>query len=56
MGAHTLGGCQKQNSGYHGRWTMGEENYFNQKYYQFILGYGDSPSLLYIVNKVKKHF
>ena len=33
---------------------MGEENHFNQKYYQFILGEGDSPSPLYIVNKVKK--
>ena len=37
MGAHTLGEAAKDESGYDGEWTPGEENVFDNKYYQNML-------------------
>merc|ERR1711973_262938 len=55
MGAHTLGGCKPEKSGYNGNWTNGEEIYFNQKFYQYILGSeDDAPTQLNINNKRMK--
>merc|ERR1719367_2472439 len=38
LGAHTMGGAFKVNSGYTGMWLIGEANFFNTKYYEFLLG------------------
>ena len=55
MGAHTLGGCKPQNSGYNGSWIDHEPNYFNQKYYQYILsGEREAMIHLHIDNKVQR--
>ena len=57
MGAHTLGGCKPEKSGYNGNWTNSEEIYFNQKFYQYILGSeDDAPTQLNINNKVPTPF
>ena len=53
MGAHTLGGCRPKNSGYNGSWIKDEENYFNKKYYEYILS-GDPGAPLRIDNKVQR--
>ena len=53
MGAHTLGGCKPENSGYNGHWINSEEIYFNQKYYPYILGIEDNaPTQSYIIKEV----
>ena len=37
MGAHTLGEAEKENTGYDGEWTPGEENVFDNKYYKNMM-------------------
>lgn len=37
MGAHTLGGAARANSGYAGVWTAGAGREFNTKYYSMIV-------------------
>jgi len=37
MGAHTLGGAHKQNSGHSGYWTKGEKTRFDEKYYSNMI-------------------
>ena len=34
MGAHSLGGALKRNSGYSGRWTPDSEDVFDNNFYQ----------------------
>ena len=40
MGAHTLGGALKANSGYIGVWVAGERNLFNNNFYVSLIGDG----------------
>ena len=37
MGAHTLGGAHKENSGHSGYWTKGEKTRFDEKYYSNMI-------------------
>ena len=38
MGAHTIGACNRSNSGYAGTWIDGGARAFDNKYYQIMLG------------------
>ena len=36
MGAHTLGGARRQNSGYIGLWIAGGQDVFDNRYYSIM--------------------
>ena len=50
MGAHTIGACNRSNSGYAGTWIDGGARAFDNKYYQIML---DSSSTTTWVTEVK---
>ena len=54
MGAHTLGGARKGNSGYHGAWINSGPTDFNNVYYQFLTGWRRGIGWVVLKNAVRQ--
>ena len=52
MGAHTIGQSTKQESGFNGIWTPGQESVFNTTYYQEMV----DPTLKWKNKVCKLHY